>query len=103
MSEIKEEEIQHALAVYEAEIDYLEEFDNDEIINLLTYRDFLQNAISEHPYLMKPYVKKLHLLDKKLMESVEYVRSVLSPYLDGQFHPKSHWWYLLSEQAPEKN
>lgn len=104
MSEIKEneEEIQYALAVYEAEIEYLEEFDSDEIINLLTYRDFLQNAITEHPHLVKSYIKKLHLLDKKLMKSAEYIQKVLSPYWDGQFHPKTHWWwYLVSEQITE--
>ena len=76
----KEEEIQHALAVYESEVEYWAEFDSDEIINLLTYRDFLQNAITEYPYLMKPYIKKLHLLDKKLMKSAEYIRRALSPY-----------------------
>ncbi|MBC8233455.1 hypothetical protein H8E77_28230 [bacterium] len=88
MTKIKvEEEVQHALAVYESEIEYLEEFDSDEIINLLTYRDFLQNAVTEHPYLMKPYIKKLHILDKKLIKSAEYIRSVLLPYLDGQSYP----------------
>ncbi|GFP32881.1 hypothetical protein HKBW3S42_01188 [Candidatus Hakubella thermalkaliphila] len=96
----KREKLEKYIKIYEANVRYLEGSLYEEVASMLTYRDLLEELLTEIG--TKEDRKKVAQIDEELREKRNLIREDLKLLRkSAQGPPESYWWWYL-DKLPEE-
>jgi hypothetical protein len=96
----KREKLEKYMKIYKANVRYLEGSLYEEVASMLTYRDLLEELLTEIG--TKEDRKRVAQIDKELREKRNLIREDLKLLRKStQWPPESYWWWYL-DKLPEK-